>query len=358
MTWRLLGPVSLLLWSCAGPKAVISPDWILSQPLAYPTTHYLVGVGSAPTSGGVPAALEAASASARTQIGQTLEVRVEHVGEFLSEISSEKPGRNPEWAIETERSSLGSFTRTSTSQIVRGIELKEKYLDEERRVVYVLAVLDKSDAATRLTAETEELSERVQVLSNQARAYEQTGEFFPAIRTLRMALESSLKADVLRKQHLVIAPHSSISSQKPSTAELTGSLADLLRSISLHVEVDAPPLLVDAVHEAIAATELNSNAGASPESTGLTLWGQMTEKWDGYPALDGSGDTLSVCRAYLSLKLVENRTNRIAGQINLVANSNAKEPVRARERAVARLRKRVIEKVPIEVFKLLSDAED
>ncbi|MBT5874553.1 MAG: hypothetical protein HOH43_14130, partial [Candidatus Latescibacteria bacterium] len=66
-SWRGISATALLglLWSCAGPRAVASPDWILRQPVAYPSSHYLVGVGSAPTRGGIPAALEAASASAR-----------------------------------------------------------------------------------------------------------------------------------------------------------------------------------------------------------------------------------------------------------------------------------------------------
>ena len=199
--WEVISAVALvgLLWACAGPKAVVSPEWVLREPLAYPTSHYLVGVGSAPTRGGVPAAQEAASASARAQIGQTIEVRVEHVVESLVEMTTtgERSVGKLNWALETERSSLSSFTRTSTSQMVRGIELKEKYLDERMGILYVLAVLDKAQAAGRLTAEATELDAEAVLLRNRARAHEVDGEILTAVQTLRLALKASLEADLL-----------------------------------------------------------------------------------------------------------------------------------------------------------------
>ena len=334
-----------------------SPDWILRQPMAYPTAHYLLGVGTAPTRGGMAEALEAASASARAQIGQTIEVRIEHVGEFLDEMTSAGEARDGRlsWALETERSSLSSFTRTSTSQMVRGIELKEKYLDEKTGILYVLAVLDKAQAAERLRVEAAELEAEAQLLRDKASAYEGEGENLAAVRTLRLALKSALEADVLRRQLSVVAPHrASRTDRGVSSVALASSLAVLLGEIDLRVTVEGSPLLADAIHEALGRTELRARAGTPSDSTGLTLWGQVTEKWDGYPALDGSGDTLRVCRAYLGLKLLENHTGRIAGQVNLVANSNARDSLRARERTVRRLQQSVLEELPGEVFRILS----
>jgi hypothetical protein len=358
-SWRGISATALLglLWSCAGPRAVASPDWILRQPVAYPSSHYLVGVGSAPTRGGIPAALEAASASARAQIGQTIEVRVEHVGEFLAEtttVGQSKRGKL-NWALETERSSLGSFTRTSTSQIVRGIELKEKYLDDSQAVLYVLAVLDKAQAAQRLRAEAGELQASAELLVNQAGAYEAEGELLSAVQTLRLALRTCLEADLLRRQLSVVDPSArSAVGTDASSASLATSLTLLLGQLELFVNVDGPPILIDSIHEALGQTELRTRTGSATDSSGLTLWGQMTEKWDGYPALDGSGDTLHVCRIYLGLKLLENGTGRIAGQANLAANSNASDSLQARERAVLHLRQRVFEELPTSVYQVLS----
>ena len=305
----------------------------------------------------MPEALGAASASARAQIGQTIEVRVEHVGEFLDEMTSEGVGRGGKlsWALETERSSLSSFTRTSTSQMVRGIELKEKYLDEKTGILYVLAVLDKAQAAGRLRVEAAEMEAEVVVLRDRASAYEDEGEILVAVRTLRLALKTALEAEVLRRQLSVVAPsHDSRVAPGASPVALATSLAVLLGEIELFVSVDGPSLLVDTIHEALGQTELTARTGLPPDSTGLTLWGQMTEKWDGFPALDGSGDTLRVCRAYLGLKVLENRTGRIAGQVNMVANSNAKDTLRARERTVLRLRQSVLDELPAGVFRILS----
>lgn len=132
----------------------------------------------------------------------------------------------------------------------------------------------------------------------------------------------------------------------------------LLGELELYVAVDGPQLVVDAIYEALGRTELRARAGSPPDSTGLTLWGQMTEKWDNFSALDGPGDTLRVCRVYLGLKVLENRTGKIAGQVNLVANSNARDSLQAKERAVRQLRRRVIEELPSSVYRVLSIGEE
>ena len=347
-----------LLASGCGPKTVRSPDWILGQPIRYPSSFYIIGVGSAPTRAGISEALKAASASARIEIAQTIETQIDHVEEWVVESSSTReyrPGK-PGWALEVEQSSLNSFTRTSTDQIIQGIELKEKYRDEERQTLYVLAVLDKVETGQRLVKEVGKLGEQVSLLRAQAQKIEAEGDLLTAVRLLRQALNFSLKADVLKRQLSVIQPQSLRDySAAHTSARIAARLTELLLEFEFYVAVDEAGLIEDAIHEALAGTDFNVRMKAAADSTGLTLWGRVDTRWDKYPALSGAGEAeLQVCRTYLGLKIVDNRTGRIVGQANLRANSNASDRERARERALMLLSQQILEELPGEVYKALS----
>jgi len=200
--------IAALLAAC-GPKAVRSPDWLLGEPVRYPSDLYLIGVGTAPTSGGLPAALKAAGAGARAELAQTIEVRVDHIGRLVRESTrvEELRGNQAELALEAERSDLSSFTEVHTEQIVQGIALKEKYHDEKRKILYVLAVLDRRAAAERLGEQVREQDGRAGALVEQAQQRVRNGDLLAAIRLYREGLNSSLKAEVLQGQLRVIDPY-------------------------------------------------------------------------------------------------------------------------------------------------------
>ena len=350
--WPLL---AVLCLGACGPKAVRSPDWILGESPRFPAARYIVGVGSAPTAGGLPQALKAAGASARAEIAQTIEVRIDHVQELLRENTAQSGARSGRaWALEAERSSLSSFTRTSSDQLVQGIELKEKYHDRRRDAVYVLAVLERGQAARRLEEEAASLDEHVRLIEGEAAAAEYEGDRLAAVRLYREALGHRLRADVLRRQLRVVEPR--FPAAEPSggsAARLTARLAELLRNFYIYVQVDEAVFVEEAVRAVLAGTDFNTRLGAPPADRGLTLWGGLTTKWDTFPALDG-GAPLQVCRAYLSLKIVDNRTRRIAGQVNLMANSNARERDQARERALRLLSEEVLKELPRRIYDALS----
>ena len=118
-------PIHLLilisLASC-GPRAVRSPGWILGQSSRFPPSLFIVGVGSAPTSANASEALNAAGMSARSEIAQTLEVQIQIVEELRVESESQSQySDQSSWAFDAEMSSLSSYSRTYTNQIVQGI---------------------------------------------------------------------------------------------------------------------------------------------------------------------------------------------------------------------------------------------
>ena len=345
----------LVLVGC-GPRAVRSPEWILGQSARYPSSQYIVGVGSAPTAADLSDALRVAGASARTEIAQTIEVRVDHVQQLVGEstsISEQRTGQAG-WALEAENSSLSSFTRTSTDQIIRGIELTEKYHDQQRHILYVLAVLDKAQAAHRLEEQIDKLSDQVSLLHEQAQHREKEQDLLTAIKLSREALNASLKVDLLRNQLSVVDPYRLRGGDSGATsAQLTLRLTERLLGLRIHVSVEGADLVEDAVYEAMAGTDFSVSMDSGAGAPGLTLWGKVSTQWDTYPALAGDED-LQVCRTYLGLKLIDNRTDRIVGQVPFLANSNAPDRELAEERALHLLRRQILSELPEQVYRALS----
>ena len=332
MNKRRVLPFFIVLLVGCGPKAVKSPNWILGQPRLYPSSQYIIGVGSAPTVAGVAEALKAAGISARSEIAQTIEVQVEFNREFFQENVSlaEYRSGQADWAMEVEQSRLTSFTRTSTQQIVQGIELKEKYHDEKRQVLYVLAVLNKEAASVRLAREIDQLDEQVGLLSGKAEALRAAGDLLGAIKLYREVLHRGLKAEVLRRQLSVIDLRQFKSSAAPySSARLAVMLADLLRQFDFYVEVEGADFVEDIMHRAML------DAGFEVKA-------------------DPSAGELQVCRTYLGVKIIDDRTGTIVGQINLLANSNANDRKEAEERALWLLKERILEELPGATYEALS----
>ncbi len=347
----------VLLLSGCGPKAVKSPNWILGQPRFYPSSQYLIGVGSAPTAGSMAEAQKAAGISARSEIGQTIEVQIKSAQELSQEnvrLEEHRSGQ-ASWAMEVERSRLTVFTRTSTQQIVQGIELKEKYHDEKRQVLYVLAVLDKAEASMRLAREIRQLDEQVALLTEKGEVQRQKGDVLGAIKLYREVLNRGLKADVLRRQLSVVDPAQFRTAAAPYlSARLAVALTDLLRQFNFYVEVDGEDFVEDIMHRAMLNAGFEVQAQRLKEVPGLTLWGRVNIKWDSFPALDRTAGELQVCRAYLGVKIIDDRTGTIVGQVNLLANSNAEDKKQAQEWALWLLKERILEELPQATYEALS----
>jgi len=341
-----------------GPKAVRSPDWILDQPARYPTSQYLIGVGSAPTSGGLPDALKAASASARAELAQTIEVRIDYIQRMVGESTAieEYRGGQVKLALEAERSDLSSFTLTSTDQIVQGIELKEKYHDEKRGILYVLAVLDKEKAGARLEEEVGELGGQVGLLIEKARTLEAEQDLLTAIRLYRQALNLQLKAEVLQNQLRVIDPYRPKGSRPEySSGKLALRLNELFLRYGFFVSLEEYGLIEDTIHQALVGAGFNAKAERVEGAAGLTLWGKVNVKRGTFPALGQDGaQELEVCRVYLGIKIVDNVSGAIVGQVNLLDNSNAENARLAEERTLRLLRQRILRELPGALYQALS----
>ena len=362
MRRRLYG-VALLMgcagWSTGcGLKAVRAPEWIVGSPARYPAAQYLIGVGAAPTSGGLANALQAASASARAELAKTIEVRIDHLLQVVDESSLVEHRRRGRvrLALEAERSELSSFTRTSTAQLVQGIELKEKHHDEQRGILYVMAVLDRGKAGERLAREIGGLDRQARALAERGRALAGEGELLGAIRRFRQALNLMLKAEALQHQLAGIDPHLG---RQLSLAQTSGGLAmeltELLLRYGFYVSVEGYPLIEDTICETMGGAGFDVRTRRADAAPGLTLWGGVNVNRGVFPALGGAGaEEMQVCRVYLGIKLVDDRSGSIVGQVNLLENSNAEHAALAEERALRLLRQRIVRELPAALYRALS----
>ncbi|MBU2575726.1 LPP20 family lipoprotein [Patescibacteria group bacterium] len=331
------------------------PDWILGQSALYPSSQYLIGVGLSSTSWGVSVALKRANNNALAAIARIIEARVERTQKLLRQNTSSmgrRIGQN-NWIFRTEKSDMSSFVRISTNQIIQGIEFKEKYYNQEERVLYVLAVLDRVVAAERLEREIRELDYQVGLLGEKAGRMEGVQDLMAAVRIYREALGFSLKSDVLKRQQSVIAPHFFREyDSEHSSAQITFRLAELLQRIEIYV------LARDVDFIEVSICQVMAEAGFSvkksvAKSRGLTLQCDLSTVWSTYPALYRKKE-LHVCRLYLGVMIIDNRTKRIMGQVTLLANSNAEDSALAKERALRLLSKEVKEELLGAFYETLS----
>ena len=327
------------------------PGW----PVQYPSSRYLTGIGVSSTSWGMWVALQRASDDARAEIARTIESRVESRRELFmrSSSSSGHLDDRSNRILRAESHNLSSFTRVSTDQIVSGIEFKEKHHDQSERVLYVLAALDRVAASERLERQIKEFDYRTALLREQARKQEGAQDLLVAAQLYRKALGASLQADVLRQQASVLDPRSeSRTDSRYSSAELAVKLGALLGSMELSITGNRLGAIEGAIQQAMAGAGFSVRE-SSAKSTGLTLRCNLNTTC--YPVLDlNSKQGSYMCLLSLGVKIVDNRTGRIAGETILLANSNAGNQASARDRALRLLRREVKEKLLEAFYEALS----
>ncbi len=339
---------------CAGTKfqnpGSLSGDQLLEWSAQYPSSRYLTGVGLSSTKWGMGVALQRASDDALAAIAQIIEARVEH----RQELFQRSTRHSTDQVLRVSGSGLSSFTRVSTVQIIQGIEFKEKYHDQRGRALYVLAVLDRIAASERLEREIQGLDYQVALLGEKARKAEAAGDLLAAIQVYRKTLGFSLKSDVLRHQHSVISSYASGEyGSEHFSAQLTLRFAELLKRIEIYVSAKGVGYIEGIIRQVMAGAGFSVRESAA-RSAGLTLQCHLNTVC--HPGLGGYKG-LYVCYLSLGVKIVDNRTKRIAGEITLLANSNAGDEASAKERALRLLSRSVKEKLVEDFYKALSIAE-
>ena len=193
------------------------------------------------------------------------------------------------WAIQATGPEAGS--RKMVVPCDRAGNIRRQYVveslrglwnhDEQRGVLYVLAILDKDRAGPRLARQIEKLNNQAGVLATRAQQRHNDDDGLEAIKLYREALNRALKTEVLQRQLGVIAPALlKTNGLSNDSADLGMALMDQLRKFDFYVQIDGADLVEDTMQRALLDAGLAVRAAPFPGRPGLALWGRLDVKWD------------------------------------------------------------------------------
>jgi hypothetical protein len=346
--------------SCGPPNTQINtksgllPAWVLQPHRDYPSELYMVGIGSASTE---PEALQAASAVARAELVQSIEVRVTHDQNFSNRSTSSEMFRNNQMRIayDSARSDLATITNTSTNQVIQGIDIKETFYSPNEKVIYALAVLEKSSAADLLERQVNDLVISIDAGLSHAEPYKKQNNILMALRYYRSVYSHSLQLDVLRNRLHALDPERTYRISMKSADDVGREVSELLQKYRLSVVVDGDdaPGIKEALTNALTSSGFDIAQRGRKSLPGATLNSEFRADWDVYWD-KGLDQELQVCRVYLNVRVVDWITNNTVGQINWAENSNGKTRERALRTALRLLERSIDEDLSNELYEVLS----
>lgn len=240
----LLIALSLLAVACAGPtvKKGDTPEWINGVSSRYPATEYITGYGQAER-------LEQAQDRARANIAKVFAVEISEHSEDIQQLQQQDNGDDG-----VKHSSLDSrITRrlaTETRQIISGIEIADVWQAAHDGEYYVLAVLPRQPAITRLGRQIRALDDSSE--HDIARARD-SGDALLSIRYASAAIEAQRQRAALQKMASIVDPNGRGVPPRWDVGRLEDDLADLLSRITVDISSDADhsqiltPMLAAAV---------------------------------------------------------------------------------------------------------------
>ena len=357
--------ICALMWgiSCGPPNTKINtksgllPTWVLQPHRDYPSALYMVGIGSASTEAGVPEALKAALAVARGELVQSIEVRVTHDQNFSNRSTSSEMFRNNQMRIayDSARSDLATITNTSTNQVIQGIDIKETFYSPQEKVIYALAVLEKSSAADLLERQVNDLVISIDAGLSHAEPYKKQNNILMALRYYRSVYSHSLQLDILRNRLHALDQERTYRTSTKSADEIGREVSELLQKYRLSVVVngDDAPGIKEALTNALTSSGFDIAQRGRKSLPGATLNSEFRADWDVYWD-KGLDQELQVCRVYLNVRVVDWITNNTIGQINWAENSNGKTRERALRTALRLLERSIDEDLSNKLYEVLS----
>ena len=144
--------LSMVLAGCMQNPAMVSadrPDWLSSEPMAYPNSGYITATGSADSE-------ERAKNRALANLAKVFETRIRENSTALSDVQSHKSA-----GVETvdSRQRLTRNINVQTDKIIDGSRIAEQWYDSTEISHHALAVLDRRQAANNIRSEIDKLDD-------------------------------------------------------------------------------------------------------------------------------------------------------------------------------------------------------
>lgn len=196
------------------------PDWVSGSSSQYPSTQYLVGVGSAPSQG-------RAKDRARADLVKTIKVKVSATSNTRQEVEQHRKGNNLD---EDVRLSHRDDIETETEVELKNIQIEDSWYDDKNETYYALAVLPRAKARDDLLNDISDIDEETQ---RQLARADSSADMLDKISYINKAVKAQEKRVVLRDYLGVIDPAA-------AKAHKTENDADTLRAKKLSLQRQLP----------------------------------------------------------------------------------------------------------------------
>ena len=226
MRSSLLTLTSILLAGClaATSQPAMStqggPDWVSGSSSQYPSSQYLVGVGSAPSQG-------RAKDRARADLVKTIKVKVSATSNTRREVDQHRTSKSLDEDIRTRHR---DDIETETEVELKNIRIEDSWYNEKEETYYALAVLPRAQARNDILNDINDLDEETQRHLSRA---ESSDDALDRIAYLNKAVKVQEKRVVLRDYLGVIDPAA-------AKAHKTEADADTLRAKKLALQRQLP----------------------------------------------------------------------------------------------------------------------
>lgn len=320
---------SFMLVSCAKQR----PQWIDGSSTKYPEPRYFIGVGAVSMDkGGGNQQLTWAGDRARAEVAKTLRSKIESTTTAYRRVTTEGTTRPTTTSEQTD------VVTATTNEVMEGVEIKSYHRDKSSRMLYALAVLDRTKAARKLKNQVDDMKRSMLTEMEEGGGYQEQNETLLAIRhynrALHMAEEINSKNELISVLDPVIFVQSDV---KNHVAELNKILYGLKKNIRFTISVTGPASRVRTyiIRGLSHAGFLTSGKEATAKKTyvlegdtDLTRRGDL--KWD-------KNFIVQIYQADLDLEVKNPESNETLGALTWSVSANEKTSEMASKSAVRAL---------------------
>ncbi|MFZ5875876.1 MAG: LPP20 family lipoprotein [Nitrospirota bacterium] len=264
---RAFGPTivlagSLLACASAGILTARAPDWVDGPDARYSEVAYLTGVGRAD---GIEAAEDRAYAAISRVFSAQISQRTTEWERYLQ--SDDAGGASSQRDV-----SIDQVTKVSTGKVLEHVVIAERYRDEDTKVHYALAAMDRRQAAATLRERIAGLDREIDALLDPAARRDDT---LARLRARHLAMRLLLLRDAYHTDLQIVDPSGrgaeSLTRLKTVRMELRRDLEQHVR-IALEVTGDEPAAIRTALTQGLNAYGLPVS-DANPTNADIVIRG-------------------------------------------------------------------------------------
>lgn len=335
---------AFILTSCAKQR----PQWIDGSSTKYPEPRYFIGVGAVSMDkGGQNQQLTWVGDRARAEVAKTLRSKIETTTTAYRRVTTEGSTRPTTTSEQTD------VVTATTNEVLEGVEIKSYYRDKKTRMLYALAVLDRTKAARKLKNQVDSIKRSMLTEMEEGGGYQEQNEILLAIRHFNRALHMAENINSKNELVSILDPIIFVKSDvKNHVAELNMILYGLKKNIRFTISVAGPASKVRTyiIRGLSRAGFFTSGAKAGGKKTyalegdtDLTRRGEM--KWD-------RELTVQIYQADLDLEVKNPETNETLGALTWSVSANEKTSGMASKSAVRALGRTVEKDVANKILDL------